>query len=55
MGDPRSLMDFPLKFTCSPEMADAISTGILGPVVAQPKNITVRKLKRKINFLLKTI
>jgi hypothetical protein len=54
-GDPRSLMGFPLKFTCSPGMADAISTGIFGWVDAQPKIATIRKDNKTIRFLLDTI
>jgi hypothetical protein len=55
MGVPRSLMGFPLKFACSPGVADAISTGIFGLVVAQPKITTIRKDKIKTKFLLDTI
>jgi hypothetical protein len=52
MGEPRSLTGFPLKVTCVPGCDEALSIGIFGCVVAQPKIITIRKHKRIIRFLL---
>jgi len=46
-GAPRSFSGFPLKFTWSPGVADALSMGILGWVVAQPK-IKIKKKLMKI-------
>jgi hypothetical protein len=55
MGEPRSLTGFPLKVTCVPGCDEALSIGIFGCVVAQPKTRNIRNNNKIIRFLLNTI
>jgi hypothetical protein len=55
MGEPRSFVGFPLKFTWSPGVADALSIGILGWVDAQPKVNIVKIQAKMISVFLAVI
>jgi hypothetical protein len=51
IGEPRSLRRFPLKVTCVAGWDEALSIGILGWVVAQPKIKKIIETKRNMILL----
>jgi hypothetical protein len=51
IGEPRSFKRFPLKVTCVAGSDEALSIGILGCVVAQPKIKTIIEARRSMILL----